>query len=208
MVCCHDDDISKVNAYNSNGVKVQAGQVKISETTLADLLTYDFGKYRNQAGLQILQVEDFLSFCKDLGDVTPVLEMKVDITDKQLEELTALIKKYGFEDTIMFVCTDQRFATALPNCTMGDWVYTLTDGVIARMDALTCKGKFVYVARDGGNEDSVNFENYVKCKAKGIDLAITYIPSTYKDYFNGLKDKGIFNYCKYIALDEVSWLYE
>ena len=30
----------------------------------------------------------------------------------------------------------------------------------------------------------------------------------YKDYFNDLKDRGIFNYCKYIALDEPSWLYE
>lgn len=208
MVCCHDDDIAKVHAYTADGAAVGAGQVKISETTLAELLTYDFGKYKKQPGLKVLQIEDFLKFCKDLGDVTPVLEMKVDITDKQLEELTALIKKYGFEDTIMFVCTDQRFATALPNCTMGDWVYTLTDGVIARMDALTCKSKFIYVARDGGHEDSINFENYVKCKAKGIDIAFTYIPSTYKDYYNNLKNQGIFNYCKYIALDEVSWLYE
>ncbi len=208
MVCCHDDDISKVHAYYPNGTAVGKNEVLISETTLADLLTYDFGKYKGYDGLEILQIEDFLEYCKDLGDVTPVLEMKVDVSDEKLAELVSLIKKYGFEDSIMFVCTDQRFATALPNCTMGDWVYTLTDNVIARMDALTCKGKFVYVARDGGNEDSVNFENYVKCKAKGIDLAITYIPSTYKDYFNGLKDKGIFNYCKYIALDEVSWLYE
>lgn len=208
MVCCHDDDISKVHAYTSDGVAVGKNEVKISETTLSELLTYDFGKYRNQPGLQILQIEDFLKFCKELGDATPVLEMKVDPDDEKLSELVALIKKYGFEDSVMFVSTDQRIAAALPNCTMADWVYSLTDGVIARMDALTCKSKFIYVAKDGGNEDTINFENFVKCKAKGIDIGFTYIASNHKDYFNNLKERGIFNFCKYIALDEVSWLYE
>lgn len=213
MVCCHDDDISKVNAYDSNGVKVASDTVKISETTLADLLTYDFGKYKGYAGLQILQPKDFLEFCAQYDDITPVFEFKT-IDDERIAELVNLIKQHGFQDNVMFLAGADNGATvanALPSSVIGRWYSRINDNVIDVAASFGAAGSFVHVDTNTyDSEDTINFENYVKAKAKGVDIGITYISSSSanKEYFNQLKYSGIFNFCKYISLDEVSWLYE
>ena len=214
MVCCHDDDISKVNAYDSNGVAVASGEVLISQTTLADLLTYDFGAYKKgYAGLQILQPEAFLEFCAQYDDITPVFEFK-KIDDERIAQLVELIKQYGFEDNVMFLAgadTGVTVSEALPNSTIGRWYSTLNSTVIDVAASFGSAGKFVHVAAlDYDNEDTINFENYVKAKAKGVDIGITYLSSSNanKTAFNELKNQGRLNFCKYISLDEVSWLYE
>ncbi len=213
MVCCHDDDISKVNAYDSNGVKVASGNVKISETTLSELLTYDFGKYKGYGGLKILRPEDFTQLCAQYPDVTPCFELKT-MTQEKLPELVALIKQYGFENNVMLISGDatirQAIATALPQSIIGVWRYSMTEKLIDQMAELTCAGKFIYVAKEGGEEGkaSISFENYKKCKEKCVDIGYTYIASNQKSLFDEIEERGILNYCKYLALDEVSWLYE
>jgi glycerophosphoryl diester phosphodiesterase len=213
MVCCHDDDISKVTAYDSKGVKVAAGKVKISETNLNDLLTYDFGKYKNQDGLKILRPQEFAQLCAQYPDVTPCFELKT-MTQEKLPELVALIKEYGFENNVMFVSGDaairQAIANALPQSVIGVWRYSMNDKLIDQMASLTCAGKFIYVAKEGGEEGkaSISYENYIKCKEKGVDIGYTYIASNQKSLFDEIEERGILNYCKYLALDEVSWLYE
>lgn len=212
MVCCHDDDISKVNAYDSNGVKVPSGTVKISETTLEELLTYDFGKHKTgYAGLQIMQPKEFLEFCAQYDDITPVFEFKT-IDDARITQLINLIKQYGFENNVMFLAGADNgpvVGSALPNAVIGRWYSRVNDSVINLAESFGSAGKFVHVdTKTYESEDTVSFENYVKAKAKGVDLGITYIGSNAKDYFNELKNRGIFNFCKYISLDEVSWLYE
>jgi glycerophosphoryl diester phosphodiesterase len=213
MVCCHDDDISKVTAYNSNGNKVSSGTVKISETTLNDLLTYDFGKYKNQDGLKILRPQEFTQLCAQYPDVTPCFELKT-MTQEKLPELVALIKEYGFENNVMLISSNatirQAIATALPQSTIGVWRYSMNDKLIEQMASLTSAGKFIYIGKEGGEEGkaSISMENYMKCKEKGVDIGYTYIASNEKSLFDEIEERGILNYCKYLALDEVSWLYE
>lgn len=213
MVCCHDDDISKVTAYDANGAKVSSGTVKISETTLANILSYDFGKYKGYDGLEILQPREFLGFCSQYNDITPVFELKT-MTTEILPELVQLIEEYGFENNVIFLSSDatirESIAANLPGSIIGIWRYSINNGDINSLGKLDCAGKFIYVAKDGGEEGkaSVSFENYVKCKAKGVDIGYTYIGSNSRELFDEVKNRGILNYCRYLALDEVSWLCE
>ncbi len=213
MVCVHDDDISKVHAYK-NGSAVAANTVLISQTNIADLLTYDFGAYKGHNDLQVLRLEDFMQFCAETEGITPCLEIKEDeLTTDEIDYIVGLVKENGFEKNIMFVANEAQnkaFAQKLPYSVVGDWVYSITDTVINRVASYGSEtnGRFIYVAKDGNQEYTINQANYVKCKKKNIDIGFTYIADKYPEYFKELKDNGIFNYCKYIALDEPSWLYE
>lgn len=208
MVCCHDDDISKVKAFSPEGKLLST---KISETKLNELLTYDFGRHKNIYGLKILRIEEFLKFCATYPDITPCLELKVPLDCVNQSYLVSIITKFGFENNIMFISSKDEasvFGDLLPNSIIGKWVYSITNKTINEVAQYKSKGKFIHVAKEGFDERCINLDNYLKCKSKGIDIGFSFIPSSAKEYFQDLKKQGIFNYCKYISIDEISWLKE
>ncbi len=208
-VCCHDDDISRVGAKLGE-VLVEKDSVLISQIKLEELLKYDFSCDKgNVKPLPILQLEAFIKLCAELDGVTPCLELKVDLTDK-MDYIVELVKKYGFEKNIMFVCGEKNarvVAKMLPECVIGDWVYAATDSIIERMASYGVK-TFVYVGKEGKQPETVNKKTYAKAKALGVDLGYTYISNRERELFDRLREMEVFKYCKYVGLDEPEWLEE
>ena len=97
-VCCHDDDISKVDAYDGD-TKVPSGTVYISGTTYDDLQNYDFGRYKGDEyiGTKILSLYQFLRLCK-MSNVIPILEAKQHQNDlSYIQYLYRRCKDFGLE---------------------------------------------------------------------------------------------------------------
>jgi glycerophosphoryl diester phosphodiesterase len=72
------------------------GSGKISEMTLAEARTLDFGskKSTKYAGEKIPTFEEFLKLCKVLG-LHPYIELKGEPTSAQIMSLVTSVKKYG-----------------------------------------------------------------------------------------------------------------
>ncbi len=208
-VCCHDDDISRVGARLGECL-LKENEVLISATELNELLKYDFSSDKgNIKPLPILQLEDFMRLCAAYPDVTPCLELKVDLEDK-IDYIVSLVKKYNFEKNIMFICGEKNariVAKMLPKSIIGDWVYAATDGIIEKLASYGVK-TFVYVGKEGKQPETINEKTYAKAKALGVDLGYTYISNREHELFDRLKKMGIFKYCKYVGLDEPEWLEE
>lgn len=211
IVCVHDDDISAVSARKSDGTPLLKGEVLISETTLKELLEYDFSAGKGAViPLKVLRLEDFIAFCKKYPDVMPCIEFKSDLDSEQMDYIASLVKKHGYENNIMFVCyhkAAQSVIKRLPNAIIGRWVNAATDSIIEEMATYGTKA-FVYVGKEGNSFDSINEQTYKKAKSLGVDLGFTYISASEREIFDALKQKGILSYCKYMGLDEIQWLEE
>jgi len=84
LVLNHNIDID----HNSNGTGL------VSEKTLAELLTYDFGSWKDvkYTGTKILTFEEFIKLCKKLG-LKPYIDFKMELEDMGM--VVNIVKKYG-----------------------------------------------------------------------------------------------------------------
>lgn len=201
FVALHD---STINSYatDSDGNRIKDSEaIFINDITLAEADTYDFGVYKGEEykDTKIMRVEEFLALCEELG-VCPHLELKETFAEDKLNELIALVKKYGFENNIMFNGQNgdnlRYIANELPNAVMGTWVLSITDSLINEIATYGENNpKFIYVSN--GGEASITAKNYLKCLEKGIDIGYTEIRSTVE--LENIKALGILKYCKYVA---------
>lgn len=197
FVCLHDTTINSV-ARNTDGTEISE-TININDITLAQADEYDFGIKKSEAyaGTKILRLTEFLELCKRL-DVCPHLELKESFSDEKRDEIIALIKKYGFEDNVMFngLSNDMRYiAPKLPNAIMGQWVQAITDNRIKDIATFGDNKKFIYVSN--GYANTITAENYAKCLENGIDIGYTEIRS--KAELAAIKELGVLKYCTYVA---------
>ena len=108
-VACHDASINSV-ARNSDGTVISS-TVNVSDSTLAQLDSYDFGiiKGTEYSGTKIMRINDFVSLCKKLN-CEMYLEIKnlegtvADISTEKLNALKAVLDKYNIGNKCTFVC--------------------------------------------------------------------------------------------------------
>ncbi len=201
FVALHDKTINSY-ATNSEGRRITNDEeINIADITLAEADTYDFGVYKGKqyANTKIMRVEEFLALCQEL-DVTPHLELKVDLTEEKLDELVELINSYGHADDLMIngqTAEDLVYlANKLPKAAMGTWVQKITDTLINQIATYgEDNPKFIYVSN--GGESYITEENYLKCKEKGIDIAYTEIRN--EEELKSFRLMGLWKYCKYAA---------
>lgn len=104
-VCLHDETINRVACIRGPG-SAQDNEIpasvdsRIQNYRYSDLSGYDFGlkageQYRN---LDILSLEQFLSFCKAVG-VQIYIEIKYG-TKEQIQSAVKLVEKYGMIDSV------------------------------------------------------------------------------------------------------------
>ena len=201
FVALHDKTINSY-ATNSEGNRITNDTpINISDITLAEADTYDFGIYRGEQyeGTKIMRVSEFMELCKELG-VCMHLELKETFTEEKLDELVAMVKQNGLEDNIMINGQNgdnlRYVADKLPNAVMGTWVKEITDTLINQIATYGENNpKFIYVSN--GGETSINYDNYMKCQEKGIDIGYTEIRS--EEELASFKALDILKYCKYVA---------
>ena len=97
-VCVHDPSINRV-ARNADGTTIDTNK-RVDSLTLAQINTYDFGIAKGQefAGLKVLQLKDFLMFCKLCG-VQAYIEIKLG-TRAQIQSAVELVEAYGMIDSV------------------------------------------------------------------------------------------------------------
>lgn len=91
-VCIHDPTVNRT----SNG------EGSVSAMTYNQLLSYDFGNWFGSqfAGTKIPTFEEYIAFCHNTGTI-PIIELKTNepvMTNAQIDQLIAIVKKYGLED--------------------------------------------------------------------------------------------------------------
>ncbi|MCQ2462282.1 MAG: glycerophosphodiester phosphodiesterase [Clostridia bacterium] len=122
IVSCHDADLERIST----------GKGLVIEHTYEELYSYDFGIKKDEAfkGLHIASFEDILRLfgkkavmnihIKSLDSFTP-------LDDAVLLKIIELIKKYGCEEYVYFMCGNpyvldalQRLAPDIPRCAGAD----------------------------------------------------------------------------------------
>lgn len=93
-VLLHDDTIDRT----SNG------KGKVSEKTLAELRSLDFGSWISEkyAGEKIPTFEEFISFCRNVG-LYPYIELKEGLTPERAEMLMRLVRRYGMYGKVTWI---------------------------------------------------------------------------------------------------------
>jgi hypothetical protein len=129
FVCLHDEDLGASLGTNyfrkADGTELTTEEKTrlVSDMTLAELLELDAGLYKGEQyrGTKVLQLEDFICWCGNLG-CRPMLETKVLLTEAQINEIATMCKKYNVAESVI-VADDQQYLnttlemwhTALPN---------------------------------------------------------------------------------------------
>ena len=117
IVLCHDNDISTV-ARNADGTTIQTGTVLISNSTLSQLLEYDFGiAYSAEyAGTKILQLSELLPLIHKNGCVVH-LELKETMDNTKCGTIFRLLTDYGMREQAIFNIQSAGQATILKTFT-------------------------------------------------------------------------------------------
>lgn len=179
-VCWHDDDISKY-AKTSEGDSIPS--VLISESTLSELQTYDFGIYKGAAftGTKILTLSEFLSWCA-MTNCVPMLETKVGLSSSQVGEVASLVKRCGLgynciiaDDESYLIDNVNAWLTKLPNAQ-----FCVRGGTRNAENAHTQAMKFI----ENGNRTSISitststFDSYgQKWIADNIEMEYSEVKS-------------------------------
>ena len=117
IVLCHDNDIYTV-AKNADGTSIPQNTVLISDSTLSELLEYDFGIGYSQAyaGTKILQLTELLGLCRKYGCVVH-LELKTWVDATRCAKLFKQLTDYGMRDQAIFDIQGENQATRLKEYT-------------------------------------------------------------------------------------------
>lgn len=209
FVALHDDTINS-QARNEDGSEIK-DPVNIKDITYSEALKYDFGiKYGQEyKGLKILNIEDFLQFCKYLN-VTPFLEMKCSLGGgEKTKKLIRLVKKYNLQDNIMIQCPKlntpdlKAFAEALPKVILG----------IGSIGHFTTEEIDIIAEIPGEHEKFIHIGNWQNPKETiKADILATLDYAIEKNVFYNitnfgasdiewLYDNGVLALCKYISAD-------
>ena len=96
-VLLHDSTIDRTS--NGSGA--------ISEMTLAEARSYDYGSWKDMsfAGEVIPTFEEFIALCAELG-LHPYIEIKGSITDAQAQYLVEIVNKYNYLDNCSWISFD------------------------------------------------------------------------------------------------------
>jgi glycerophosphoryl diester phosphodiesterase len=104
-VLLHDMEINRT-ARNADGSDL-AEQVKISDITYAQALTYDFGIFKGQTyqGTKIPTLEEALLFCRKVG-LAMVIELQYSsiYTDADVRAVLDIVKRCGMEKKVCISC--------------------------------------------------------------------------------------------------------
>ena len=94
LVCIHDDTIN-ATARDENG-SAPGTTMNVSDMTYAELMEWDFGKYKNAywTGAKILTVDDFFAVCARYG-MAPMFSTHPALTTAQWQTVRALLIKHG-----------------------------------------------------------------------------------------------------------------
>ena len=132
LVCRHDEDLGAALGTNTvrhtDGTELSESEkaLKINESTISQLDEFDFGLYKGEqyAGLKILRLEDFLKWCARINCI-PMLEIKVTLTEDQVNQMAMLCGHYGLSDRTIIAdgydqtdTTLQAWIDAMPNAIM------------------------------------------------------------------------------------------
>lgn len=124
-VLCHDNEIN-FRARNDDGTAI-AESVKITESTYAELMQYDFGwtvtpKY---PGTRICRLDDLLDFCNENG-MCIMLDIKSATTTDGYDIIYNLVASRGMVGKTVWCVANNKYLTSIdPNLTIE------VEGVIA-----------------------------------------------------------------------------
>ena len=210
LVGLHDDTINRI-ARNDDETEISE-TVYIANITLAEALTYDFGlsaapNAKTWKGTRIMQVKDFLAFCKFAGCIAH-LEFKYAFTDSQITNLATLVKSMGMENSVMFNTPEAypgnltKIAACFPKAPLGLWVSSIDSSKIVSLKALSNTNPLFFYIGTYNNllaDIIANVESYGdSCAAEGISIGITNVGET---PINTLWSAGVMPYFKYVAAD-------
>lgn len=118
-VCFHDPTINRI-ARNSDGTTISE-TINVSSKTLEELNVYDYGIYAGSefASTGILQLSDFLRFCKACG-VEIYIEMKY-CTMAQTKIAVDMVRRFGLSKNTSWSC---HFRASNNQKFMCPWVIT------------------------------------------------------------------------------------
>lgn len=100
-VICHDGTINRI-ARNTDGTEISQ-QIYVNQSTFDDLNQYDYGIYRGSqfAGTHILTFEEVCRFAK-YNNIRINIDYKVAINNDYLDEVYAIVQKYGLQYQVRF----------------------------------------------------------------------------------------------------------
>ena len=147
-VLLHDGTIDRT----SNGTG------KISEMTLAEARTYDFGSWFSEdyAGEQIPTAEEFIALCRKIS-LRPYIELKGG-SEAQIKGLVNIVRKYGMLKNatwISFTASCLRYVKAAdPSARLGFVVNSITADAVTT--ALGLRNDVNEVFIDSGTNDNIS----------------------------------------------------
>jgi glycerophosphoryl diester phosphodiesterase len=94
LVCIHDDTIN-ATARDAEG-NPPSTKMGVSDMTYAQLLEWDFGRYKNAywTGTKILTVDDFFAICARYG-MSPMFSTHPALTTEQWQSVKSMLMKHG-----------------------------------------------------------------------------------------------------------------
>jgi glycerophosphoryl diester phosphodiesterase len=109
-VLLHDSTINRT-ARNADGTEI-ATTLSISDITLAQAKTYDFGRYLGSqfAGTKIPTLEEFILLCKKLS-LHPYIELKWGLTDSRAQIAVNIVKRLGMLRNVTWISFDKQSLT-------------------------------------------------------------------------------------------------
>lgn len=164
-VLWHDNNV-KGYAVDSNGNTVTT-DLNISDTTYAELITYDFGysKSPKYKGTPILSVEEMFKLAR-IYDANMHLEFKNDYGDDKIQNLVNLVNKYGIEKNLSWQSFNstyfQKVVKLLPKIPLEFLTMLNDDNEVSRlltdMDSFRSDGRNLIASADSYNSsvDRVN----------------------------------------------------
>lgn len=151
-VLLHDSTIDRTSNGTGN----------VSDLTLAQLLTYDFGSWKSEAyaGEKIPRFEEFIALCKHLG-LHPYIEIKTG-TEDQIKGLASVVKRYGMKGKVTWISFSAAclgyVKTVDPKARLGftvDSLSTSTINTVIRSLRTGYNEVFIDCAQSNANENAV-----------------------------------------------------
>lgn len=101
-VLLHDSTINRTS--NVEQLTGSDEKVYLANSTFAQLQKYDFGSWKaaEYAGTKIPSFEEFIAVCAQ-NSLHPYIELKEQMTQKEIDLLVTIVKKYNMNDSVTWI---------------------------------------------------------------------------------------------------------